>query len=125
MPDIKSLLPSGQQTKANSESVVLASDHSPLPVSGPLTDGQLRASAVPVELDERLAMLERAIMRPIWFDPATGTLRFQAVSGTITAVSTVSSVTNQVNIGSVDAKTGFVDELAMLQWNNSIRRCIS
>lgn len=122
MPQINTNLPSGQQTKANSESVVLASDHSPVPVSGPLTDGQMRASAVPVELDERLAMLERAIMRPIWFDPATGTLRFQAISGTIT---TVSSVANQVNIGAVDAKTGFVDELAMLQWNNSIRRCIS
>lgn len=38
----------GQQTMANSAPVVIASDQSAVAVSGPLTDAQLRASAVPV-----------------------------------------------------------------------------
>lgn len=38
----------GQTTKAGSLSVTLASDQDTLPVSGPLTDAQLRATAVPV-----------------------------------------------------------------------------
>jgi hypothetical protein len=40
----------GQTTAAGSTSVVLASDQSAVPVTGPLTDTQLRASAVPVSL---------------------------------------------------------------------------
>lgn len=38
----------GQKTMANSSPVVIASDQSAVPVSGPLTDAQLRASAVPI-----------------------------------------------------------------------------
>jgi len=38
----------GQKTMAGSTPVVLASDQSTLPVSGPLTDAQLRATPVPV-----------------------------------------------------------------------------
>lgn len=40
----------GQQTMANSISVAIASDQSAVPVSGPLTDAELRASAVPVSM---------------------------------------------------------------------------
>lgn len=78
-----------------------------------------------VGFNERLAMLVRAIMRPIWFDPSSGALRFQAVSGTITTVSTVSTVSNQTLIGGQDAKTAFVDEIMMNTWANTIRRGIS
>lgn len=42
--------PIGQDTMANSVAVVIASDQSAVPVSGPLTDTQLRATAVPVSL---------------------------------------------------------------------------
>ena len=38
----------GQKTMANSTPVVLPSDQSPIPVTGPLTDTQLRATPVPV-----------------------------------------------------------------------------
>lgn len=38
----------GQQTMANSSPVVIASDQSPIAVTGPLTDTQLRAVPVPV-----------------------------------------------------------------------------
>lgn len=38
----------GQQTMANSLPVAIASDQSAIPVTGPLTDTQLRATAVPV-----------------------------------------------------------------------------
>jgi len=38
----------GQKTMSNSLAVALASDQSSIPVSGPLTDTQLRASAVPI-----------------------------------------------------------------------------
>jgi hypothetical protein len=38
----------GQKTAANSTPVVLASDQSAIPVTGPLTDAQLRATPVPV-----------------------------------------------------------------------------
>lgn len=44
------LLPAslGQKTSANSLAVVVSSDQSAIPVSGPLTDAQLRATAVPI-----------------------------------------------------------------------------
>ena len=45
---IDSLPNEGQQTMANSISVAVASDQTAVPVSGPLTDTQLRATAVPV-----------------------------------------------------------------------------
>lgn len=45
--DNKIQLP-GQATMANSAPVVIASDQSPVSVTGPLTDAQLRASAVPI-----------------------------------------------------------------------------
>ena len=38
----------GQATMANSEPIVLASDQSPVTVTGPLTDVQIRATALPV-----------------------------------------------------------------------------
>lgn len=40
--------PNGQATSANSAPVVISSDQPVVPVSGPLTDTQLRASSVPV-----------------------------------------------------------------------------
>lgn len=40
----------GAKTSANSLSITLATDTASLPVTGPLTDTQLRASAVPVSL---------------------------------------------------------------------------
>jgi len=43
---VTSLPNEGQQTMANSISVVVASDQSAIPVSGPLTDAQLRAAPV-------------------------------------------------------------------------------
>lgn len=126
-----------------------------MPVSCPLTDGQLRASAVSVSstdlgnvadgavagaaqngsviavlkgllseltgFNERLAHLTRAILHPIWLDISTGTLRFQAISGTITTVSTVSTVSNQTQMGAVDAKTAFVDVAWHNAWANAIR----
>lgn len=50
LTSLLALFPSsiGQKTKAGSLSVVLASDNDALSVTGPLTDAQLRASAVPV-----------------------------------------------------------------------------
>lgn len=44
------LLDSGQQTMAQSVPVAIASDQSALPVSGPVTNAELRASAVPVSV---------------------------------------------------------------------------
>jgi hypothetical protein len=42
--------PNGQATMANSEPVVIASDQSPIDVLGPLTDVELRATPVPVDV---------------------------------------------------------------------------
>lgn len=146
MAKLTVMLPNGQQTKANSESVVLASDHQVIQVTntgiGDVTDTATVAPSqnggiisilkgIWVEaqtFNERLAMLARSIMRPSWFDPNIGALR---VSGsgqtfsTITTVSTVSTLSNQSQVGSVDAKTGFVDEIMMNTWMNSIRRNIT
>lgn len=47
-------LDSGQQTKANSVPVTLASDQGALAVSGPLTDTELRAAVVPVSVGAAL-----------------------------------------------------------------------
>lgn len=47
--DVNIVSPLGQDAMAGSVPVVVASDQSPVPVSGPLTDAQLRASPVPIE----------------------------------------------------------------------------
>ena len=44
--DITSLPNEGQQTMANSISVAIASDQTAVPISGALTDAQLRAAPV-------------------------------------------------------------------------------
>lgn len=45
----------GQKTMANSSPVVIASDQSPVAVTGPLTDAQLRATPVPVSISSGIS----------------------------------------------------------------------
>lgn len=145
MARLSAMLPSGQQPKTSSESVVLASDHPVVSVSstdmGTVVDAPAVAPSqsgsmlsvlrgIWVEIasfNERLTKLTRALLSPVWFDPSTGALRFQAISGTITtvstvsAVTTVSTVTNQSQVGGVDAKTAFADEIMMDAWSSLVR----
>lgn len=85
-------------------------------VSGPITNAELRASAVPVSLDSTgmsstdlqleilnmLRLIKTTLNRLPFYDPTLNRGRMTAVveSGTVTTVSTVSTVTNMTNIGS-------------------------
>lgn len=75
----------GQATMANSSPVVIASNQSAVPVSGPLTDTQLRASPVPVSgplTDTQL----RATPVPVSFSSAATTPTVTSVSVGTSAV---------------------------------------
>jgi hypothetical protein len=77
------LLDSGQQTMAQSVPVAIASDQSALPVSGPVTNAELRAAAVPISAaslplptgaapDAKMAALIGGIRYPIVHLDAAG-----------------------------------------------------
>lgn len=87
----------GQKTMANSASVTIASDHSAIPVSGPLTDTQLRATPVLVSGTVSTGGLTDAQLRttPV------------PVSGTVT-VDTSALLTT----ADFDTKTGSLTETA-------------
>ena len=92
------------------------SDTDPLPVLGPLTDAELRASPLVVTdataaelldgLQTLLLRLLNATNSPRGYDAATGRNRMTTLveSGTITQVSTVATVTNQTNMGNQQAQ---------------------
>lgn len=77
------------------------------------------------QLLERVVSYLRSIASPQWFDPATYALRITYPSGTtlstVTTVSTVTTLSNQSQIGSVDAKTAFADQLALAAWGQTVR----
>lgn len=83
----------GQKTAAGSLSMVLASDQGGVPVSGPLTDAQLRATAVPVSgavaLDAgTLAALETIQVGNLPADPPTQTTLAALLAKVIAAPAT-------------------------------------
>ena len=92
------------------------SDTDPLPVLGPLTDAELRASPLVVTdataaelldgLQTLLIRLLNATNSPRGYDVALGRNRMTTLveSGTITTVGTVTTVGNQTNIGSQQAQ---------------------
>lgn len=74
-------------------------------------------------IGERLAMLARAITRPLWYDPPNGALRF-IITGTNT-ISTVSTVSTITQMGGVDAKTALTDIIMRNMWVESVRRNVT
>lgn len=111
----------GQATMANSRPVVIASDQSAVPVSGPLTNAQLRASAVPVNqvgvsASGSLAALNAVV--ELTLNGATGfaidlrgtfvaTVTFQGtIDGTNWFTIFVLPAASAVNIAAVSSATG-------------------
>jgi hypothetical protein len=114
----------------------------PLPVSGPLTDTQLRADAVPVagagELIETLEAIRMAMQSltraaglltvdtsgrvRMLLDAITASLTLATIT-TVTTVTTVSTVTNQAQMGGFAAQDQ-IPALMHLQADN-LRRNIS
>jgi hypothetical protein len=96
------------------------SGSNPMPVAGSLsvdnfpaqiglTDDQLRAAPVPTvdaASGSLLGRILRALLSPLGYDFSIQRYRQSAVveSGTITAVTTVATLTNQANIGGVQAQ---------------------
>ena len=77
--------PNGQATSANSEPVVIASDQSAIPVTGPLTDTQLRNTAVPVSL---ASVPSHAV-----------TLASTTITGTVAVTDNAGSITVDAPVG--------------------------
>jgi len=129
----------GQKTMAASAPVVLASDQAVLSVTGPLTDTQLRAAAVPVAVNsvtgelieaiEALRMTVGSLSRTIGLSlpDLLGRQRvvLDAITGNLTlaTLSTVGTVTNQTQMGAFNAS----DQIPALMHMSadSLRRNIS
>jgi hypothetical protein len=77
--------PNGQATSANSEPVVIASDQSAISVTGPLTDTQLRNTAVPVSL---ASVPSHAV-----------TLASTTITGTVAVTDNAGSITVDAPVG--------------------------
>lgn len=98
----------GQQAMAASVPVVIASDQSDVPVSGPLTDTELRATPVPVSGTVTATVANATISGNVTVVQGTGTNLHAVIdSGTITTVSSVTAIANALpagnnNIGDVD-----------------------
>lgn len=137
--------PQGVNVSSGVIPVSLADSGNPMPVSGPLTDAQLRNSAVPVsgpltdaqlraaELSVRIAdclqSLEhtlRLIQKPIWWDNATNVLRTTAVvtSCTMAANQDLRTLTNMTQLGGNIASTAVLD-MMKTNWGINIRGRIS
>jgi hypothetical protein len=63
-----------------------------------------------------------ALVRPLWVEPSTARVRVSVEAGTLTTVSTVTTV-NQ--IGGYDAKQGILTSLDRTNWAENVRRCIT
>ena len=102
----------GQKNKAGSLSVTLASDNDALAVTGPLTDTQLRATAVPVSgplTDTQL----RATAVPV-SGPLTDTqLRAAAVPVSASSLPLPTGAATETTLGSVDTNIGALADAAV------------
>lgn len=115
-------------------------DAAPLPVAGAvsvsnfpaqtgLTDAQLRAAPVPVAdatTGSLLARILRALLAPLGYDFSIQRYRQTAVveSGTITNVTTVASLNNQVSIGGIQAQL-LVNGQSVSAWQACVRSRIT
>lgn len=115
-------------------------DAAPLPVAGAvsvsnfpaqtgLTDTELRAAPVPVqdaEASSLLGRILRALLSPLGYDFSLQRYRHSSVieSGTITAVTTVATMTNAANIGGIQAQL-LVNGQNVSAWQACVRSRIT
>lgn len=94
----------GQATMANSSPVAIASDQAAIPVTG--------SFSATTDFTAALLQVLRAIADPITVDPASGRLRvvLDATGGAQT-LGTVSTVTNQAQLGGVAANSAIYDAM--------------
>lgn len=125
-----------------SQSVAVSNFPATQPVTGPLTDTQLRASPVPVtatldtdNLEMRLDDLIRLGTSPAGFDRSLGRGRVTAVveSGTVTAVTTVTTVTTVSTVSTVSGLTNIdgrngamlINQTNLSAWADCVRARIT
>lgn len=121
--------PQGVNVSSGVIPVSLADSGNPMPVSGPLTDAQLRAAELSVRIADCLQSLEhtlRLIQKPIWWDNATNVLRTTAVvtSCTMAANQDLRTLTNMTQLGGNIASTAVLD-MMKTNWGINIRGRIS
>ena len=116
------------------------SGSNPMPVAGVvnvdnfpaqtgLTDAQLRAEAVPVQdaaSGSLLGRILRALLAPLGYDMSIQRYRQTAIieTGTLGTVSTVATLTNQANIGGVQAQL-LITGQNLAAWQACIRSKIT
>ena len=74
---------------------------------------------------ERMIGYLREIARPMWYSMANNALNAVLISGTVTTVTTVTTLTNQSQVGGVDAKTAYADQIMLNTWCNAVRALIT
>lgn len=109
--------------------VVIGHDTDPDAFAAPNQDGSLPVDIIG-QLKELIYAVRQIIDQP-WVDPATGRLRIllDAIAGsltlgTVSTVTTCSTVTNMSQIGAVPANSLVQDAMDAV-WYESVRRCIS
>jgi hypothetical protein len=74
------------------------------------------------DIHSALQNILKALLRPLWVDPASSNVRTMISSGTVT---TVTTVTNISQLGGFDNKQVTLNLLDRSNWYNSVRRCIT
>lgn len=99
----------------------------PLPITGALTDAQLRAEAVPVQdahTGNLLLRILQMLLAPLGYDKSQGRQRGTVVveSGTVTAVTTVTTVTTVTGVTTLSnlaAIGGYSAQMTVFDQNRS------
>lgn len=81
-------------------------------------------SMQPPNAVERMIAYLREIARPIWWDVNNNALRIY-ITGVTSSSTTIGTLSNQQQIGGVDAKTAYADQIMLNTWCNSVRSLIS
>lgn len=76
-------------------------------------------------IGERLANFLRFNQSPPWLDFSSNALRISVSAGTLPTVTTVTTLSDQTNIGAMNAKTAYTDYMMHDAWNNALRARIT
>ncbi len=79
-------------------------------------------SGVIKDMAASLRNIFNVLVRPLWVNPSTARVRVDVEAGTLTTVSTVTSVSQ---VGAFDAKQGILTSLDRTNWAENVRRCIT
>lgn len=73
---------------------------------------------------ERMIGYLREIARPMWWDGSNNAIRIW-IAGVPGASTVIGTLSNQSQVGGVDAKTAYADQIMLNTWCNAVRALIT